>query len=289
VRRACIDIGSNTTRLLVADCEGRGLVEVHQERAFTRIGAALLHDGSIEPGKLDEVARVVAQQLASAQELGAIHVRCVATASIRRATNGPELVQRIRGSCGLEVEVLSGEAEARLAFLGAARTLGQDPGGPLGVVDVGGGSSELVVGTPADGITWWASFPLGSSDIAQACLHSDPPSQAELVAARGRVAEILDGVRPPPAALTVAVGGSATSLLRLVGPVLDADTLGGSLQLLAGSRATDIARRFALDVERVKLMPAGIVILEAVSRLFGAPLQIGNGGIREGALLESAW
>jgi exopolyphosphatase/guanosine-5'-triphosphate,3'-diphosphate pyrophosphatase len=288
VRRACIDIGSNTTRLLVAECDGPRLLEIHQERAFTRIGAALRHDGTIGPDKLDEVCRVVGEQLASAIALGAVEVRCVATASIRRAANGEELVGRIRAHCdGLRVDVLSGQEEARLAFVGAARTLDHEPEGLLGVVDVGGGSSELVVGAVPSDVEWWASFPIGSGDIADDCLRSDPPSTDDFADARRRVDEVLRDVRPPRTAVAVAVGGSATSLRRLVGPVLDPEAFERSLHLLASRPATDVARRFALDRERVKLMPAGLLILEAVSRLFAAPLQIGRGGVREGVLLEA--
>lgn len=298
MRRACIDIGSNTTRLLVAECEGARLTELHQERAFTRIGAALRHDGTIAPQKLTEVVRVVGEQHASALRMGAVSVRCVATASVRRAANGAELVRRIAAAChGLRVEVLSGEDEARLAFLGAARGF-SGPGGDtvpaagraasLGVVDVGGGSSELVVGTPPAEVAWWASFPLGSGDIADACLGSDPPSLREFDAARRRVGEVLGQVRPPAVFHAVAVGGSATSLLRLVGPVLDEACFDRSLALLAAHPAEVIATRFALDVERVRLLPAGLLILEAVAERFQVPLHVGRGGIREGVLLEQA-
>jgi exopolyphosphatase / guanosine-5'-triphosphate,3'-diphosphate pyrophosphatase len=289
VRRACIDIGSNTTRLLVADCDGPRLTEIHQERSFTRIGASLRHDGQIAPEKVDEVVDVVVAQLASAHHMGAVEVRCVATASVRRASNGSELAARIAAACpGLRVEVLSGEDEARLAFVGAARTLAHAPQGPLGVVDVGGGSSELVVGTPPDEILWWESFPLGSGDLADACLPSDPPTAGELTAAREQVAGILAHVGPPHASAVVAVGGSATSLMRLVGPVLDAQALGRSLELLCAAPARIVARRYALDPDRARLMPAGLVILEAVAGLFEAPLQVGRGGIREGVLLDVA-
>jgi exopolyphosphatase/guanosine-5'-triphosphate,3'-diphosphate pyrophosphatase len=287
VRRACIDIGSNTTRLLVAECGGGELHEIHQERAFTRIGAALRHTGRIAPEKLEEVAEVVSGQLASARRLGAESVRCVATASVRRATNGHELVASIERLCdGLQVEILSGADEARLAFSGVARTLEEEPDGPLGVVDVGGGSSELVVGTPPDGVSWWVSVPLGSGDLADICLRSDPPSPAELEDARARVREVLAGVRPPHAAVAVAVGGSATSVRRLVGPVLDAEAITAALETLGALRAADVARRFAMDAQRVALMPAGLVILEAVSTLLEVPLRIGRGGLREGILLE---
>jgi exopolyphosphatase/guanosine-5'-triphosphate,3'-diphosphate pyrophosphatase len=287
-RRACIDIGSNTTRLLVADCDGERLHEVHQEKAFTHIGKGLGPGGTMLPDKIAEVADLVAGQLRTAEQLGATDVHAVATAAIRRAANGSELVEAIRQSCGLAVEVVSEEREARLAFIGAARTLGRVPEGDLGVVDVGGGSSELVVGTAPDRVTWSTSFRLGSSELAAACLHSDPPSPAELVAARARVASVLSGLNVPHPAEAVAVGGSATSLRRLAGPRLDREAFSRSLGLLAAERAIDVARRFALDLDRVRLLPAGLLILQAASELFGAALEVGRGGLREGILLEAA-
>jgi exopolyphosphatase/guanosine-5'-triphosphate,3'-diphosphate pyrophosphatase len=287
VRRACIDIGSNTTRLLVAECDGEQLLEIHQERAFTRIGRGLLADGTIAPAKLAEVVDVVVAQLRLARELGALDTRAVATAAIRRAGNGSALVDAIHGACGLAVEILSGEEEARLAFVGAARTLDHVPAGKLGVVDVGGGSSELVVGTAPDRVSWSTSFGLGSGDLADGWLRSDPPSRGELAAARSRVAEALEGLEVPHPSEAVAVGGSATSLRRLAGPVLDPEAFRRSLALLATERATEVARRFALDRERVRLLPAGLLILQAASELFGTSLALGRGGVREGVLLEA--
>jgi exopolyphosphatase/guanosine-5'-triphosphate,3'-diphosphate pyrophosphatase len=286
VRRACIDIGSNTTRLLVADCDGGRLLEVHQERAFTHVRRGLKPGQEIREEKIAEVATIVAAQLGAALELGATDVCAVATAAIRRAANRDALVSAVRGSCGLEVKILSPADEARLAFTGAARTLGYDPMGPLGVVDAGGGSCELVVGTVPDQLTWFASFDIGSGVVADECLHSDPPSAEDLSQARARVREVLDGVRPPTTARVVAVGSSATSLRRIAGPVLDAEAFARTLALLAGARAAELARRFALDEDRARLLPAGLLILEAAAELFGAPLEVANGGLREGLLLE---
>jgi exopolyphosphatase/guanosine-5'-triphosphate,3'-diphosphate pyrophosphatase len=287
VRRACIDIGSNTTRLLVADCDGDRLVEVHQERAFTHVRRSLTPAEEIGPRKIAEVVSVVASQLKTARDLGADDVRGVATAAVRKASNRDALVSAVRASCGLEVAILAAEEEARLAFTGAARTLGHLPSGPLGVVDVGGGSCELVVGTAPDRMTWCASFEVGSGQIADECLGSDPPSAEELARARERVDAVLDGVRPPGVACVVAVGGSATSLRRIAGPLLDAAAFGRVLALLAAERAGDVARRFALDRDRVRLLPAGLLILQAASERFGAPLEIAHGGLREGLLLEA--
>jgi exopolyphosphatase/guanosine-5'-triphosphate,3'-diphosphate pyrophosphatase len=290
VRRACIDIGSNTTRLLVAACEPTGVREIHQQRVFTRIGHGLRDGAPIPEAKLGEVAAVVAAQVTLAGELGVDtgQIHGVATAAIRRAGNGAELLSAIESACGLAVRVLSAEEEARLAFVGAAGTLGYVPPGPLGVVDVGGGSSELVVGTAPDSVGWWASFALGSGDLAEDFLHSDPPELSELSAARAHVAEAVSGITPPTPVEAVAVGGSAASLFRLAGPRLDAVSLERALALLTSLRSSEIAGRFALDHDRVRLLPAGLVILEAVSRVFGVGLSVGRGGIREGVLLEAA-
>jgi exopolyphosphatase / guanosine-5'-triphosphate,3'-diphosphate pyrophosphatase len=286
VRRACIDIGSNTTRLLVADCDAVRLLEVHQERAFTHVRRGLTSNQEIREEKIAEVATIVAAQLQAALELGASDVRCVATAAVRRAGNRDALTAAVRRSCGLEVEILSAAEEARLAFAGAARTLGYDPLGPLGVVDAGGGSCELVVGTVPDRVSWFASFEIGSGVIADECLRSDPPTDEDVSRARVRVREALDDVQPPATARVVAVGGSATSLRRIAGPVLDAEAFARAMALLAGARAAELARRFALDVDRARLLPAGLVILEAAAELFGTPLEVANGGLREGLLLE---
>jgi exopolyphosphatase/guanosine-5'-triphosphate,3'-diphosphate pyrophosphatase len=287
-RRACIDIGSNTTRLLVAECDRGRVLDVHQERAFTRIGHGLRDGGSIPDEKLAEVAAVVTRQVALAHQLGAISIHGVATAAIRRAENGAALLSAIESACGLVVAILSAEEEARLAFVGAARTLGHVPPGPLGVVDVGGGSSELVIGTAPDAVGWWTSFAVGSADLAENFLHSDPPAPAELSAARAHVAGAFEGLQTPHPVEAVAVGGSAASLSRLAGPRLDPATFDRALGLLSSRRATEIARRFALDRDRVRLLPAGLLILEAASRLFGVALSVGRGGIREGVLLEAA-
>jgi exopolyphosphatase / guanosine-5'-triphosphate,3'-diphosphate pyrophosphatase len=287
VRRACIDIGSNTTRLLVADCAGEGLAEVHQERAFTRIGRVVVTEGEISAAKISEVIEVVCDQLERARELGAGQIHGVATAAIRHAPNGQALVEAIHDACGLQIQVLSGEEEARLAFLGALRTLGHVPSGSLAVVDVGGGSSELVVGTAPDEIAWSTSFAVGSGELSDRCLRSDPPSEQELDDARASLARALEGIEPPRPAEAVAVGGSATSLRAVAGSRLDGDAFRRALALLTSDRAAELARRFGLDAERVRLLPAGLLILEAASEMLRLPLQIGRGGVREGVLLEA--
>ena len=288
MRRACIDIGSNTTRLLVAECRGDQLHEVRQERVFTRIGSGVRPDGAIAGAKIVEVVEVVSRYVELARELEVTDLHGVGTAAIRRSPNGAELVAAVRAACGLEIAVLSGEEEARLAFIGAARTLGRAPAGEIGVVDVGGGSSELVVGIAPDRVSWCTSFEVGSADLAEVALRSDPPTPVQLREARVRIVAATDGLRVPHPAEAVAVGGSATSLCRLAGQRLDADAFARALALLATEPAAVIARRFALDDQRVRLLPAALLILQAASELFGVALQIGCGGMREGVLLEAS-
>jgi exopolyphosphatase/guanosine-5'-triphosphate,3'-diphosphate pyrophosphatase len=288
VRRACIDIGSNTTRLLVADCDAEHLREVHQQRAFTHLRTGLRADGTIAPEAIKEAAETVAEHVRIAREFGATEIHAVATAAVRHARNGPEVKRAIRTACAIELEILSEHDEARLAFIGAARTLDHVPDGSLGVVDVGGGSSELVVGTAPDRVSWSTSVAVGSGVLADRCLASDPPSTSELEAAKASVADALKGVTAPAPSEAVAVGGSASSLRTLAGPRLDRAAFTRSLTLLAGAKAADVARRFGLELDRVRLLPAGLLILQAASELFGAALELGVGGLREGVLLEAA-
>jgi exopolyphosphatase/guanosine-5'-triphosphate,3'-diphosphate pyrophosphatase len=283
---ACIDIGSNTIRLLVAEPVDGRLRELLRQRAFTRIGKDLKQDDRISSKKIAQVSEVVATQVRVARELGAEVIRAVATAAIREASNQQEVVDAIHAAAGVEVELLDDEEEARLAFVGATRTLGHEPDGEVGVVDVGGGSSELALGTLDGGVTWSASFRVGSGYLADAYLRSDPPSIGELNEVRQHVDGVFEGLELSAPALGVAVGGSATSLRRLVGGVLEHETLERGIRVLATTPIDELARRFELEPERVRLLPAGILILEAASDRLRVPLQIGRGGLREGVVLE---
>lgn len=285
VRRACIDIGSNTTRLLVADCEDGMLHEIQQARVFTRIAPDLARDGVIPRTKIAAIADAVCAQQAQARALGAVELRAVGTAAIRRAQNRDQLLDALRARCGLEVTVLTGEEEARLAFLGAASLLENPPRARLGVVDVGGGSSELVVGIAPDQVCWWTSLALGSGELAHELLCSDPPTAGELEAVRERAATAFSGLGPPVPEAAVAVGGSATSLSVLAGLRLDSTSFERALAVLSGAPAAVLARRYGLEPERVKLLPAGLLILQAAAEVLGCALRIGRGGLREGVLL----
>jgi exopolyphosphatase / guanosine-5'-triphosphate,3'-diphosphate pyrophosphatase len=281
-----IDIGSNTTRVLVAEPVDGQLKKVMEQRAYTRINKALDGDGAIVPEKVAEVADVVATQVRLARELGAETIRAVATAAVREASNADAVAAEIGKVSGVPVEILSEEEEGRLAFIGATKTLGHPVDGSVGVVDVGGGSTEVVLGTVPGGVSEVRSWQIGSGTLADELISSDPPSAAEIRKIRDRIEEFFEDVEMAHPSQAVAVGGSATSLRRLVGAVLEYETLERGIRILAGEPATDVAKRFELDPERVRILATGVLLLEKVAELLGQPLQIGKGGLREGVVLD---
>jgi len=285
VAYACIDIGSNTTRLLVAEPADGRLRELMTQRAFTSLGKAT-SKGRISGDKIEETAEVVATQARLARELGAEDIAVVATAAVRSAKNRDEFGAAVEAESGLAVRVLSGHEEARLAFLGATRTFSGPLDGSIAVVDVGGGSTEVVVGTLADGASWEESFRIGSGFLADSYLRSDPPGASELEAVRLHVSGTFEGLDVPPALHAVATGGSANALRRLVGAELLYDTLERAIRILASTPIAEVAKRFELDPERVRVLPAGVLIFEEISQTLGLPLSVGKGGVREGVILD---
>src|SRR5256714_2264271 len=285
---ACVDIGSNTTRLLAASWDGSELRELMTQRVYTRLGKVIRKTGAMPPESVATETEVVATQVRHARELGARDIRIVATAAIRQAPNRDELVRSIEDSTGLSPHVLTDAEEARLAFLGASRTLGSPPNGSLGVLDVGGGSTELAAGNADQGVSWFASFSIGSGFLADSYLRSDPPSAHELHAAGEHAKGCFEGLVAPEVERAVAVGGSATALRRVAGGELSHEALERAIRIVSTAPSHEVAERFELDAERVRLLPAGILIIDAVSDAIGWRLKIGGGGIREGCILEMA-
>jgi exopolyphosphatase/guanosine-5'-triphosphate,3'-diphosphate pyrophosphatase len=284
---AAIDIGSNTTRVLVAEPEEGQLRKVMEQRAYTRINKGLRKkDGAITEEKIDEVCDVVATQVRLSQELGAEAIRIVATAAIREAPNRDEVAEAIADAAGFPVDVLSEEEEGRLAFIGATKALGHPVEGEIAVVDVGGGSSEVILGTLTEGVRQVHSFKIGSGALAEEFLRGDPPGPAEIRKLRDEIGDRLAGVEIDRPEQAVAVGGSATSLRRLVGSVLEYETLERGIRVLTSDPAAEVAKRYELDTRRVEVLPSGVLLLEQFSQLLGQPLQIGKGGLREGVILE---
>ena len=155
-------------------------------------------------------------------------------------------------------------------------------------MDVGGGSTEIAVGTPSLGAAWVRSADLGSLRLTRACLEHDPPTRAEIAAARDAAAGALDDLKPPSPDLALAVGGSARALAKIAGRRFDADELDRTAKLLSRRPAAKAARSFGIGPERAETLLAGALLLAGASRALGAELVLGQGGVREGAALALA-
>src|SRR5262249_17962510 len=217
-----------------------------------------------------------------AQGRGGEGVKTVGTAAIGEAKNRDKVVKEIEEIAGVEVDVLDEEEEGRFAFIGATKSLGHPVDGTIAVVDVGGGSSEVIYGTVPDGVTLVKSFKIGSGSLTEDHLESDPPSAAEIRGLGDHISDFFAGVRLERPGQARHAGGSATSLRTLVGAVLEYETLERAVRVLSSDEIYEVAKRFELDSRRVKLLPAGVLLLERFSQLLGQPLQIGKGGLREG-------
>lgn len=284
---AVIDIGTNTARLLVAEPSADGLRVLLEQRVFTRVRRAQSPDGTITAAKLAELVDVVAAQGRAAERAGATRVIAVATAAIRNAPNRGDLIGAVARASGLELLVLDPDEEARLAFAGAVRMCETPPTGRIAVIDLGGGSTELAVGTTADGVRWWRSMPIGSGTLCDTHLRTDPPAPDELRALREHAAGAFADVSPPHVDQALAVGGSATSLRRLCGAALDAVSLGRALEKVTSAPCAQVAAAHDLDPERVRLMPGALAVLEQATIALQAPLSVSRGGLREGIILRA--
>jgi exopolyphosphatase/guanosine-5'-triphosphate,3'-diphosphate pyrophosphatase len=221
-----------------------------------------------------------------ANELGSEIIRAVATAAIREAANQGELTGAIAQRTGVEVAVLTDEEEARLAFVGATNALDHPPHGDIAVIDVGGASSEIAIGTIARGVRATSSFRIGSGMLADAYLNDDPPTIEQLQQLRAHIEGTFEGFTLPKPELAVAVGGSASALRRLVGTVLDHESLERGLRILATTPSERVARTSGIEAERVRLLPAGMLILEEISDRLERQLNVGRGGLREGVIVD---
>lgn len=286
MRVGIVDVGSNTVRLLVADVRGDDVEPVHEERAFLGLGAELLAHDRIRRRKLRELARVAEGYAASARRLGVRALETVVTAPGRQGDPEPLLAVLAR-STEAHVRVASAEEEGQLAFAGALARSGLDEG-VVAVCDVGGGSTEIVVGTPLLGPAWVRSVDVGSLRLTAAHLLGDPPSPAELDAARDVAAAQIGALTPPRPEVALATGGSARAIAKLVGGPYGRAELDGVLARLLERPAALTAEQLGLRAERARTLAAGALVLREVSALLGVPFTPARGGIREGAALALA-
>ena len=282
MRVGVIDVGSNTVRLLVASVAGGSVRTVREERTHLGLGEELLRHNRIRRRKLDEVAEVTGEYARIARKLGVRELETVVTAPGRQGDEPARLLDVLGRATAGEVRVVSAEEEGRLAFEGAVARA--DTGERVvAVCDVGGGSTELVVGTQLLGPAWVRSVDIGSLRLTAATLPSDPPAPSEIDAARAIVHSGLAQLDPPRPELALATGGSARAVARIVGHEYGADDLERVIELLAARPAAASAKALGLRPDRARTLLAGAMILAEVSRLVDVPFAPSRGGIREGA------
>ena len=300
MRVAAVDLGTNSTRLLVADVDDHSIQEVTRLTKITRLGEGVDERKRLLPAPIARVRNVLVDFRRQAEQLGAERTLAVATSAVRDAENGEAFLGEIEWSYGFQTRLLTGDEEAQLTFRGVS--LGRDVAEDTLVVDIGGGSTELVVGG-ADGLRFHDSLDLGCVRLTERFLHSDPPTEEELAACGAAVRNLLaervpQDVRPETA---IGVAGTITSLaaLDLSLAEYDPDQVHGhrlsregvlaQLERLASVPLAERREIPALDPDRAPVIVAGAVILrEALEHFSLAGLEASEHDILDGAALEAA-
>ena len=276
MRIGVIDVGSNTTRLLVADANGDGLVPLDKAKVRLALGEEIERYGAVSAVHLAAAAKAVRGMAAMARRKRVVSLDVFLTAPGRQAANANLLVAALTRAAGVPVRVLTKAEEGTLAYRGAVLTAGVPLPSRIAVCDIGGASTEIAVGSPDTEPDWIESVDLGSVRLT---------ARAGDMQAEARAA--LASLEPPTAETALAVGGSARAARRLVGTVLGEAELVEALRLVETSSPREIAACFGVDRARAEILPAGVILLAEVQRKLGVPLRVCAGGIREGAVLAS--
>ncbi|MBN9735951.1 MULTISPECIES: Ppx/GppA phosphatase family protein [unclassified Pseudonocardia] len=308
-RVAAIDCGTNSIRLLVADVteafDGRKeLRDLHREMRIVRLGKGVDATGRLDPEALERTRAALVDYAVAARRKGAERVRMVATSATRDASNREDFFAMVRDTLGVEAEIITGDEEARLSFVGAVGDLEPDDG-PFVVTDVGGGSTEVVVGELRDGVaevTAAKSVDMGSVRLTERCLPSDPPSESEIAAARAVAAEVLssafeavpvEGVRT-----WVGVAGTITSLSAIAQelPAYDRDQVHNSTltreelhrvaDLLIHSSRSEREKHGSLHPGRGDVIGAGSLVVQALADELHTRAGIGSVVVSEHDILD---
>ena len=298
-RFAAIDVGTNSVLLLVADrVAGGGFRPVAERMDITRLGRGVDATGTLSPEGMEATLRALSGFAAEARALGAEGLVVSATSAARDARNGPEFLEAARARSGVTVEIIPGELEAQYAFDAVATDAAVCPSGsPVVVVDIGGGSTELVYGCGST-VTFRHSFDVGAVRMTERFIRSDPPSPAELAALRSFLDTVFAPLPPRAEGQgLVGVAGTVTTLYcvrhalhpydsrRVHGGSLSAPELCALVERLAALTTAERARLPGLDPRRADVVVAGALVLDAVVRALCAPsLAVSDRGLRWGLL-----
>lgn len=277
MRIGVIDVGSNTTRLLVASARPDGLVSLDRKKVRLALGEEIERFGAVSAVHLAAAAKAVRSMAGAARRKQVASLDVFLTAPGRQASNADELVAALSRAAGVQARALTKEEEGTLAYRGAVLTADISLPSRIAVCDIGGASTEIAVGNPDDQPEWIESVDLGSVRLTTRA--GDIHAEAE---------EAFSDLDPPAVEAALVVGGSARATRRLVGAELGEPELAAALRLVETSTPREIARRFGVDRARAEILPAGVILLVEVQRRLGVPLHVCSGGIREGAVLASA-
>ncbi len=279
---AVIDIGSNTGRLLVARRgSSAAIVALRTERTVLGLGHEIESTGTISAPKLEQTMVCARRYATLARAHGATHIDVVVTAPGRQSANAAVLVAGLTHVTGVAARVLSAVDEGRYAFEGATAGLtGLDI--PVGVCDVGGGSTELAVGIPDNEPERLLSMDIGSLRLTSRFLKGDPPSRRAVERAVDEVRDHIRGLEGIEVGTALATGGSARALRKLVGRTLDERRLERAVRIVSRQSSDRIATAYGIHVERARVLLAGALILREAQAMIGAPLVVARGGLREG-------
>jgi exopolyphosphatase / guanosine-5'-triphosphate,3'-diphosphate pyrophosphatase len=304
IRRAVIDVGTNSIKLLVADVLGGTVEPVCEQSEQTRLGTGFFASNRLQPENIAHTARAVASFAAKARELNAVHTRVIATCAARDAVNPGELTSAIEREARVKVEIISGEQEAAWVFQGVTSD-SEFARGPLLLLDVGGGSTEFILGENTEK-KFAQSYQLGAVRLLERLPHDDPPATGALAAIRGFVNDFLrrevrpqlqpalDQMMKPGATLQlVGTGGTATILARIEGRIENYDRkLIESTRISRAQIHAHVERLWSLPLAtrknivglpktRADIILTGVVIYEAVMEVFDfSELRISSRGLR---------
>jgi len=276
MRIGVIDVGSNTTRLLVASARPDGLDALETQKVRLSLGEEIEHQGAVSAVHVAAAAKAVRGMAGAARRKRVASLDVFLTAPGRQATNSAELVAALSRAAGVQARVLTKEQEGTLAYRGAVLTASVALPERIAVCDIGGASTEIAVGDPSRDPDWVESVDLGS--VRLTARAAAMPSEAE---------EAFAHLRPPTVEAGLAVGGSARAARRLVGAELGETELAEALGIVETTSPREVARSFGVDRARAEILTAGVILLAEVQRKLGVTLHVCDGGIREGAVLAS--